>query len=112
MRKLSRTMPLSFARSEAAGYGGFSHPVASTTAPVRWTGAAGGAIGTAGGVCTTAGMGGAWRTRNRIFTPGGGKKRRGGGGGLGGGGGGGALPPGGPPVFPHVFCSARAAPPP
>src|SRR5256885_13831986 len=89
MRKLSRTMPLSFARSEAAGYGGFSHPVASTTAAVRWAGAAGGAIGTAGGVCTTAGVGGAGCTRNRICTPGGGKKRGGGGGGVGGGGGGG-----------------------
>src|SRR2546428_5248264 len=105
MRKLGRTMPLSFARGEAAGYGGFSHPVASTTAPVRWTGAAGGGIGTAGGVCTTAVMVGAGCTGTCICTSGGGMNGGGGVASLGGGGGGGACGAGGGSYFPPSFAS-------
>src|SRR5436190_10365685 len=52
IRKFSCTTPVSFARKAAAGYGGFSHALASTTAAV-FTGARGfsgaGAAGAAGG---------------------------------------------------------------
>src|SRR2546425_8043989 len=110
MRKLSRTMPLSFAGGGAAGYGGFSHPGASTTAPVRWTGAAGGGIGTAGGVCTTAVMVGAGCTGTCICTSGGGMNGGGGVASLGGGGGGGCCSGGGPVIFPVIFLSGGARP--
>src|SRR5207245_642986 len=37
IRNLKRTVPVSFPRSAAAGYGGFSHVLASITAGVRYS---------------------------------------------------------------------------
>src|SRR5882762_2499396 len=37
IRNLNRTVPVSFPRSDAAGYGGSSHDLASTTARVRYS---------------------------------------------------------------------------
>src|SRR5205085_7971109 len=57
MRKLSSTVPVSFARREAGGYSGFSHEEASTTGGVL-AGAAGAGGGGVGAITAGAGGGG------------------------------------------------------
>src|SRR2546429_8429973 len=81
IRNLKRTVPVSFARRAAAGYGGSSHNLSLNTGGVR----------TSGGLFVTAVGGGARATRARTVPPGGGREGRGGGGSVGGGGGGGAC---------------------
>src|SRR5207244_13020884 len=90
IRKLSSTVPVSWARRAAGGYSGVSHDEASTTGAVV-TGAAGVGVmgaGAGGGVGVTAVMVGACCTGIWILTSGGGMNGGGGVASLGGGGGG------------------------
>src|SRR6267143_1497274 len=96
MRKLRRTIPVSFARSDAGGYAGFSHVFASTTAGVRYS--------SGGLTVVTAVIAGA-DTGTCTCTSGGGMYGGGGIASLGGGGGGG-LSGGGALISSMIFVSS------
>src|SRR6266850_4387815 len=97
IRKSIRTLPVSFARRAAAGYGGLSHVLASTTAGVRYS---------SGGLTfVTAVIVGAVTVGTCTCTSGGGMYGGGGITSLGGGGGGG-LSGGGALISSMIFVSS------
>src|SRR2546429_6078749 len=97
IRTLKRTVPVSFARRAAAGYGGSSHNLAWNTGGVR----------TSGGLFVTAVIVGAITTGTCTVTSGGGIYGGGGVVSLGGGGGGG-LSGGGALISSMIFVSRGA----